>query len=90
MRSAMDKGAKILQWLRRGWWAFLLTALAIAVGEVAVGSGTHAGTGATTQATQERISTGVQAEGCPTLPKWNWEWEGDPDSPGTEGPIHLR
>ena len=83
-------GVGALQWLRRGMWALVLAALAVAAIVFAVSSGTHAGTGATAPATQERTATGVQPEGCPTPSEWNWEWERDPGSLGTEGPIYLR
>ncbi len=86
----MDKGRNVLRWLRRGGWTVVLAALAVAAIEFAASSGTHAGTGATAPATQERTATGVQPEGCPTLSEWNREWERDPGSLGTEGPIYLR
>jgi len=83
-------GVGALHWLRRGWWAIVLAALAVAAAEFAGSSGTHAGTVATIPVTQEKTTTGVQPDGGPLLPEWNWEWERDPDSLGLEGPIHLR
>lgn len=78
-----------MQSLMDGWWVPGLVLLAVLAAGLAVSSVTQARTGSPAPAASVNNMTAGRADGGPTLPEWDWEWQRDLDPTLVGKPVHL-